>query len=108
MPQGNPFRTSNRNQQNSNYLTDQNQGGGDKKAGIPFQIGRPASTYKSEAYDYGIRKPLTGQDSRGVPIPFPYVWNPTFGTYPLPNISRPIGSTSRNPYWRLPFGEYGW
>jgi len=92
----------------SNYYTDQPQGGGDKKAGIPFQIGRPASTYRSEAYDYKIRKPLIGQDARGVPIPFPYVWNPTFGTYPLANISRNVGSTRNVPYWRLPFGQYGW
>ena len=33
MPQGNPFRSTNHNQMGSNYLTDGNQGGGDKKAG---------------------------------------------------------------------------
>jgi hypothetical protein len=108
MPQGNPFRTSNRHQMDSTYYTDQNQGGGDKKAGLAYQIGRPASTYKSEFYDYRIRLPLTGTYSDGRPIPFPYVWNPAFGTYPLSTITRPIGNTARNPYWRLPFGQYGW
>lgn len=33
MPQGNPFRSTNHNQMGSNYLTDGNQGGGNKKAG---------------------------------------------------------------------------
>jgi hypothetical protein len=95
MPQGNPFNTSNRNQMGSSYKTDQNQGGGDKKAGFPYQVGRPASTYGTPAYWYGIQQPLS-------------VWNPVFGTYRVANISRPVGSTSRVPYWRLPFGQEGW
>ena len=34
MPQGNPFRSTNHNPMGSNYLTDGNQGGGNKKAGL--------------------------------------------------------------------------
>jgi hypothetical protein len=95
MPQGNPFRTSNRNQMGSNVFTDRPQGGGDKKAGFPYQVGRPAATYGTEAYLYKIDQPLLR-------------FNPVFGTYPVANISRPVGSTSRVTYWHLPFGEYGW
>lgn len=40
MPQGNPFSSSSRYQMGSNATTDQNQGGGSKKAGFPYQIGR--------------------------------------------------------------------
>jgi hypothetical protein len=94
MPQGNPFNSSNRNQMGSNYITDQNQGGGDKKAGFPYQVGRPASTYDLGSF-VKLDQPLS-------------TWNPVFGTYRVANISRPVGSTSRVPYWRLPFGQEGW
>lgn len=41
MPRGNPFRTSSsRYTVGSNAVTDQNQGGGSKKAGFPYIIGR--------------------------------------------------------------------
>ena len=36
----NPFRTSNHNGMGSNAITDINQGGGEKKAGFPYIIGR--------------------------------------------------------------------
>lgn len=36
----NPFGSSNRARMMSNAYTDINQGGGDKKAGFPYQIGR--------------------------------------------------------------------
>ena len=34
------FTASNRNRMGSNAITDQNQGGGNKKAGFPYMIGR--------------------------------------------------------------------
>ena len=34
------FRSSNRSKMGSNAITDQNQGGGEKKAGFPYQVGR--------------------------------------------------------------------
>ena len=37
---GNPFSTSSRYTLGSNATTDRNQGGGSKKAGFPYQIGR--------------------------------------------------------------------
>jgi hypothetical protein len=40
MPQGNPFKTSYRYSMGSNAVTDINQGGGNKKAGFPYMIGR--------------------------------------------------------------------
>ena len=40
MPQGNMFSSSSRSQMGSNAVTGQNQGGGSKKAGFPYQIGR--------------------------------------------------------------------
>jgi hypothetical protein len=36
----NPFRSSSRAQMGSNVFTTQKQGGGSKKAGFPYQIGR--------------------------------------------------------------------
>ena len=43
------FSSSNRNRMGSNAYTDVNQGGGSKKAGFPFQIGRGYRT--SIAFD---------------------------------------------------------
>jgi hypothetical protein len=42
MPQGNLFSSSSRSQMGSGYRVTQNQGGGEKKAGFPYQIGRGA------------------------------------------------------------------
>jgi len=36
----NPFRTSSQSKMGSNAITDINQGGGSKKAGFPYMIGR--------------------------------------------------------------------
>ena len=44
MPQGNMFSTSYRSAMGSNAVTDQNQGGGNKKAGFPGMIGRDSWT----------------------------------------------------------------
>ena len=40
MPKGGAWSNSNKNRMLSNVYTVQNQGGGDKKAGFPYQIGR--------------------------------------------------------------------
>lgn len=40
MPQGGAWSNSNKNQMLSNVRTVGNQGGGEKKAGFPYQIGR--------------------------------------------------------------------
>lgn len=40
MPKGGAWSNSNRARMMSNVHTDQNQGGGEKKAGFPYQIGR--------------------------------------------------------------------
>jgi hypothetical protein len=40
MPKGGAWSNSNKSRMLSNVHTDQNQGGGDKKAGFPYQIGR--------------------------------------------------------------------
>lgn len=40
MPQGGAWSNSNKARMMSNVHTDQNQGGGEKKAGFPYQIGR--------------------------------------------------------------------
>ena len=40
MPQGGAWSNSNKARMMSNVYTDQNQGGGEKKAGFPHQIGR--------------------------------------------------------------------
>ena len=40
MPKGGAWSNSNRARMSSNVNTDQKQGGGEKKAGFPYQIGR--------------------------------------------------------------------
>ncbi len=40
MPKGGAWSNSNKARMMSNVVTDQNQGGGEKKAGFPYQIGR--------------------------------------------------------------------
>ena len=40
MPQGGAWSNSNKARMMSNVSTDRNQGGGEKKAGFPYQIGR--------------------------------------------------------------------
>ena len=56
MPQGNPFSTSYRSAMGSNARTDRNQGGGNKKAGFPFMIGRDSWT----SIAYGSCDPIYG------------------------------------------------
>ena len=44
MPKGNMFSSSHHHKIASNAVTDQNQGGGEKKAGFPYIIGRTQHT----------------------------------------------------------------
>lgn len=53
---GNYMKGSNRSQMGSNATTDVNQGGGNKKAGFPYQIGREYRT----SIALGCTAPLTG------------------------------------------------
>ena len=44
MPQGGAWSNSNKSQMLSSFRTDINQGGGEKKAGFPYQVGRESWT----------------------------------------------------------------
>jgi hypothetical protein len=80
---------------NSNTITNQFQGGGDKKAGFPYQVGRIWWT------SIAIQ---TCNPMSSVPCCTLTRWNTT--KLPMANISRPIGSTlTPNPYWRLTGGH---
>lgn len=78
MTRSNAFSSSNRNQMGSNYLTDVNQGGGDKKAGFPYMIGR-------DSWSIHYIQPTTLKRI-----------NTT--VFPLARQSRPIGSAFRGNY----------
>lgn len=81
MPQGNMFSSSSRYRMGSNAITDQNQGGGDKKAGFPHIIGRDhwVSLYlRNTSQNLTVLKFTVNphvRQSRGVghgPFPTPY------------------------------------
>jgi hypothetical protein len=75
----------------SNAYTVINQGGGDKKAGFPYQVGRSWQT----SITLGAVDPVHGKCCRLDN------WNTTI--FPLARQSRPIGSGLRNvPYWQIP------
>lgn len=78
MTRSNAFSSSNRNQMGSNYLTDVNQGGGDKKAGFPYIIGR--DSWFGHYYTTTSLKKI----------------NTTI--FPLARQSRPISSAFRSNY----------
>jgi hypothetical protein len=73
----------------SNAVTDGPQGGGDKKAGFPYHVGRPAASYHGPRGPPGpLAKPLR-------------TWNTTLV---FSNITRPIGSSATNvTYWHMSF-----
>ena len=80
------FRGSNRAQMGSNTMTVQNQGGGFKKAGFPYMIGRTQHTAIAFSEQPGINN-LT------------FLKKNAFTA----SISRPIGSTySPNTYFHIP------
>jgi hypothetical protein len=87
MPKGNMFSSSSKSQMGSNAVTSQNQGGGDKKAGFPYIVGRTQWTNIAFEQQDGIK-------------------NLTFlmkTVNPKTSISRPIGSTyTPNTYFTVP------
>ena len=81
-----PFRGSNKAQMGSNSTTVQNQGGGARKAGFPYIIGRTQHTAIAFAQQPGINN-------------LKFMMKNAFTA----NISRPIGSTySPNTYFHIP------
>jgi hypothetical protein len=78
----------------SNAITDQNQGGGDKKAGFPYQIGRESWTsvafHTKNAVVNGTCCSLKSYQTM---------------IYTNVQQSRPIGSNVKTTYWR-PIGLY--
>lgn len=84
MPQGNMFSSSSRARMHSNALTDQNQGGGNKKAGFPHQIGRD-----SWVSIYFGQKPQNGACCTRTDLAKTLVFTK--------NTVRPVGSDSRIP-----------
>jgi len=81
----NPFRSSSRHQMGSNAITDRNQGGGEKKAGFPYQVGR--ESWSSIAI---------GSNQ----LVF-YMPDETDLDFKRANFSRPIGSLSSANYRRF-------
>ena len=83
---GSPFSSSNRSQMSSNVYTTQNQGGGSKKAGFPYQVGK--SSWSNVAINGGQN------------VSFRCCKLSAFSTlkFPLGCVSRPIDSRT-TPYW---------
>jgi hypothetical protein len=92
MPQGNPFKNANKSRLGSNVNTGINQGGGNKKAGFPYAVGRPAWT----SITLSTTDPLHGQCCKLSS------YNTTI--FPLARQSRPIGSKYSSNYrkWHIP------
>jgi len=87
MPKGNMFSSSSKSQMGSNAVTVQNQGGGDKKAGFPYIVGRTQWTQIAfnESGNLGNLRFLMKTVN------------------PNTSISRPIGSTYvPNTYFHIP------
>lgn len=84
------FSGSNRSQMGSNVFTTQTQGGGSKKAGFPYQVGR--SSWTSIAFN--AVDPVSGNCCKLSKMQM---------TLTKANISRPIGSTYvPNTYFTVP------
>ena len=84
MPNGNMFSSSSRARMYSNAITDQNQGGGDKKAGFPYQVGRD-----SWVSIYFGQKPQTGNCCTRASLANTLVFTR--------NTVRPVGNDARIP-----------
>jgi hypothetical protein len=91
MPQGNAFSSSSRSQMGSSATTNINVGGGNKKAGFPYQVGRTSWTSIHFGITDVVNKHCCGLSSY------------KYTKLPRANISRPIGSTTRpGTYWNIP------
>lgn len=86
MPQA--FLSRNRARMGSNYLTDANQGGGDKKAGFPYQIGRIYTVSNKIGIDPSSRNSAGCCKLAN--------WNTT--VFPLARQSRGVGSLYNSNY----------
>lgn len=87
----NPFRSSSKAQMGSSVYTTQNQGGGSKKAGFPYQIGR--ETWTSIALR--STDPAQGHCCQLTKL--------QVNLFPNANQSRNIGSTyTPNTYFHIP------
>lgn len=71
-------------------VTNQNQGGGNKKAGFPYQVGR---TMWSNIY-MGTKPPAMGMACCSLKS---YQIN----KLPMATVSRPIGRTGNASYWNI-------
>ena len=81
-----PFRGSNKTRMGSNSMTVQNQGGGARKAGFPYTIGRTQHTEIAFSSQPGLNNLM-------------FMRKNAFTA----TISRPIGSTySPNTYFSMP------
>ena len=86
----NPFRSSSKAQMGSGVYTTQNQGGGSKKAGFPYQVGR--DTWSS--IFIGGTAPADGKCCALAKL--------QINLFPNARQSRPIGSTySPNTYFNV-------
>jgi hypothetical protein len=86
----NPFRSSSKAQMGSSVYTTQNQGGGSKKAGFPYQVGRDTWT----SIFFNTTDPVNGHCCT---LPKMQI-----NLFPKTNQSRPIGSTyTPNTYFRV-------
>lgn len=91
MARGNAFKSSSRSQMGSSATTNINVGGGDKKAGFPYQVGRTSWTSIHFGITDVLNKHCCGLSS----------YKKT--KLPHANISKPIGSTySPNTYFGAP------
>lgn len=71
-------------------LVNQNQGGGSKKAGFPYQIGRSSWT----SIFFQSVDPVNGHCCK--------LSNYQLAIRPIANISRPIGRNNNITYWHIP------
>jgi hypothetical protein len=87
----NPFRSSSKAQMGSSVYTTQNQGGGSKKAGFPYQIGRDSwSSIFIRSTD-----PISGRCCTLTKL--------QINLFPNTSLSRNIGSTYvPNTYFKIP------
>lgn len=92
MPQGNPFKNANKSQLGSNVNTVIKQGGGNKKAGFPYAVGRSSWT----SITMNNTDPVSGKCCTLSS------YNTTI--FPLARQSRPIGSKYSSNYrkWHIP------
>jgi len=85
MPKGGPWSNSNKTRMLSNVSTVQKQGGGEKKAGLPYQVGRESWT----SIFLNSTDPVTGRCCNLGKIGTTMIFTK--------NTIRPIGNDSRIP-----------